>query len=65
MQSKEVLPDGLKKFTNCHGFFRLGSKDMDNVVIQTIGVYVRVCKNLALVCRKHVTNKLCGDLSVL
>lgn len=40
MQSKDDLPEGLKKFTNHHGFFHLGSKDMDDVVIQTIGVYV-------------------------
>ncbi|XP_026995153.2 ciliogenesis and planar polarity effector 1 isoform X2 [Tachysurus fulvidraco] len=43
VQSEEVLPDGLKKFTNCHAFFRLGSKDMDNVVIQTIVCFRELC----------------------
>lgn len=64
MQSKDELPEGLKKFTNRHGFFRLRSQDMDNVVIQTIGVYVQACNNIALVCRNPVTNKLCEVISV-
>ncbi|XP_058267346.1 ciliogenesis and planar polarity effector 1 isoform X3 [Hemibagrus wyckioides] len=43
MQSKDELPEGLKKFTNRHGFFRLRSEDMDNVVIQTIVCFRELC----------------------
>lgn len=64
MQPKDDLPEGLKKFTNRHGFFHLGSKDMDSVIIQTIGAYCR-CESVITICRKPVSDKLCGDLSVL
>ncbi|KAF5893905.1 ciliogenesis and planar polarity effector 1, partial [Clarias magur] len=40
---KDEFPEGLKKFTNRHGFFGLGSKDMDNVVIQTIASFRELC----------------------
>lgn len=63
MQPKDDLPEGLKKFTNRHGFFRLGSKDMDSVIIQTIGVYC-MCESVITICRKPVTNKLCVAISV-
>ncbi|KAK3549848.1 hypothetical protein QTP86_015286, partial [Hemibagrus guttatus] len=43
MQSKDELPEGLKKFTNRHGFFSLRSQDMDNVVIQTIVCFRELC----------------------
>ncbi|KAB5543313.1 hypothetical protein PHYPO_G00077610 [Pangasianodon hypophthalmus] len=43
MQPKDDLPEGLKKFTNRHGFFRLESKDLDSVVIQTIVCFRELC----------------------
>ncbi|XP_060764829.1 ciliogenesis and planar polarity effector 1 isoform X4 [Neoarius graeffei] len=43
MQPKDDLPEGLKKFTNRHGFFHLGSKDMDSVIIQTIVCFRELC----------------------
>lgn len=46
IQPKGGLPEGLMKFSNRHGFFHLGSKDMDSVVMQTIGVYVQACNKL-------------------
>ncbi|KAF7700988.1 ciliogenesis and planar polarity effector 1 isoform X2 [Silurus meridionalis] len=61
-QPNDDLPEGLKKFTNRHGFFRVGSKDMDSVIIQTIACFRELCglcwmlhvrDHLTVSCRKY------------
>ncbi|KAL7848306.1 hypothetical protein AOLI_G00230240 [Acnodon oligacanthus] len=68
VESKDdILPEGLKKFTNRHGFFRLGHSghtDMDSVTKQTIVRFRELCglcwmlnvrDKLTVSCRKYQT----------
>ncbi|XP_017567420.2 ciliogenesis and planar polarity effector 1 isoform X1 [Pygocentrus nattereri] len=68
VESKDgSLPEGLKKFTNRHGFFRLGHSghgDMDSVTKQTIVCFRELCglcwmlnvrDKLTVSCRKYQT----------
>ncbi|XP_072514569.1 ciliogenesis and planar polarity effector 1 isoform X3 [Salminus brasiliensis] len=68
VESKDdILPEGLKKFTNCSGFFRSGHRsheDMDAVSKQTIVCFRELCglcwmlhvrDQLTVSCRKYQT----------
>ncbi|XP_053501766.1 ciliogenesis and planar polarity effector 1 isoform X4 [Ictalurus furcatus] len=61
-QPKDDLPEGLKKFTNRHGFFRSRSRDTNSVVIRTIVCFRELCglcwmlhvrDQLTVFCRKY------------
>ncbi|KAI4892113.1 hypothetical protein NFI96_017897, partial [Prochilodus magdalenae] len=74
---EDILPEGLKKFTNRHGFFRLGNSgrgDMDRVAKQTLVCFRELCglcwmlnvrDQLTVSCRKYQTARTkCQDSQI-